>query len=91
MNASNEFKEIIQKAFLKEFQRQFEEALNPKKEEKSLKDYSTLELFKELATRNGIHATDYQLERQYIDEYPIVRRDLTLTYKYNCSTGEIIE
>lgn len=60
-------------------------------QEKSLKDYSTLELFKELATRNGIHATDHEIERQYIDEYPIIRRDITLAYKYNRFTGEVVE
>lgn len=91
MNASNEFKENIQKAFLKEFQRQFEEALNPKKEEKSLKDYSTLELFKELATRNNVNTTDCELERQYLSGGPIVKRILTLEYKYNAFTGKVIE
>lgn len=91
MNASDEFKENIQKVFLKEFQRQFEECLNPKKEEKTLKDYSTYELFEELGMRNNIHATECQHESQYINEYPIVRRTLTLVYKYNTLTGKVVE
>lgn len=57
----------------------------------SLKDYSTMELFKELTTRDGIHTTDNEIERQYIDEYPIIRRDITLTHEYNRFTDEVVE
>lgn len=57
----------------------------------SLKDYSTMELFKELTTRNGVHIYDCESERSYILEYPMVRRTLTLEYKYNVRTGEIVE
>ena len=57
----------------------------------SLKDYSTMELFKELTTRNGVHVYDCESERSYILEYPMVRRTLTLEYKYNTLTGKVVE
>lgn len=69
----------------------FTSLLKKASKKKSLKDYSTLELFKELATRNNIYATDDETERQYIGEYPIVRRTMTLIYKYNRFTGEVVE
>lgn len=55
-------------------------------EQNVLKECSTSELIEELLTRKGITATER--ERQYIDEYPVVRRDLIITYKYNVHTEE---
>lgn len=63
------------------------------RKEKSLKDYSSVELFKELATRKNIYVTEDKEFRteQYIDKYPITNCELTLYCKYNSFTDEIVE